>query len=198
MFKTKIKKIGDSVNIGFQIPKEATSRKVVLAYFDLRKFSNVENSFDAKGTYQILNEMHEIITDYVERLGGYCLRYIGDNTLAVFESESLMEVFLGIPRIKELVDIYFHNLDLPSVLHVLLHIGQANIGLVGGKSNKRLDVSGEVLNELGYLMMRIDTSGNLGLFNSFCMSEVVYTDLEKPEGLKNIVVSDCKLFQFSK
>ncbi|MBU1106475.1 MAG: hypothetical protein KKB51_07420 [Candidatus Riflebacteria bacterium] len=180
----------------FKIPTTPVSKKVILAYFDLRKFSQIEGSMDANGVYEILNDMHEKITDKVESLNGYCLRYIGDNALAVFEAEDFSNVLMGVKEVKVEVDSYFSKLNKSSVLHILLHTGQGNIGLVGGRRNKRLDVSGPVLNDMGYYMMRVDTSGNIQLFNSLCISDQYYENLGEDIALIDIQASDCKFHSF--
>ncbi len=175
----------------FVFPPQPLSKKVILAYFDLRKFSQIENSMDAKGIYQILNKMHELISERVEELGGTCVRFIGDNCLVVFDAANFDTIFSGIGKIKKEVDQLFSELGKTSVIHVLLHCADGNIGMLGGKRNKRLDVSGKVLNELGYYMMKIDTSGNPTLFNSYCLSSDYFKQLNEKQNLVEVQAQDC-------
>lgn len=171
---------------------EPVTKEVILAYYDLRKFSSIESGSSADEIYQILNKMHEIITDGIENQNGYALRYIGDNCLAVYESNCLQGVLEEAKSIKVQVDEYFRVLGKPSVLHVLIHCGAGNIGMLGGRSNKRVDVSGPVLNEIGYHMMRVDTSGNGRLFNSLCMSKTTADKIDTLSCLSEVKVADCE------
>lgn len=180
----------------FQSIQQPFPAKVGLTYCDLRKFSYIERHCDAAGVYRHLNQMHEMIAAAVEACGGVNIRYIADNTLAAFEAPALNAVVPAMVQVKADVDALFARQDMPCVLHILLHVNDGNIGMVGGKTDKRLDVSGPVLNELGYYMMKIDTNKHVGLFQGCVLSAAAYDLWEKAEGLQaqSIPVEECEFY----
>ncbi|MDD2716864.1 MAG: hypothetical protein PHW04_13305 [Candidatus Wallbacteria bacterium] len=175
------------------------SQRVILVYFDLRKFSYIEKNFDCTGIYQELNRMHETICDLVAVEDGFCIRFIGDNTMVLFDSSRLEKLPDLLHKIKSSVDGYFRDKGFPCGLHVLAHIGNGNIGMLGGREKKSIDVSGDVLNLIGYCIFLVDSSDNKELFNGFVVSADFHQALPAPEREKfrEIEVQSKKMYLFT-
>lgn len=124
---------------------------LLISFIDLTNFAKTSMKRTDLETFNYISQIDEIIGDEIENAGGKVLKFIGDSALIVFPQEYVNEGILALYNLKKKIDKFNKEKGLDSQLIVKCHFGKAIIGLLGTKSDKRLDIMGSEVNTAAML-----------------------------------------------
>ena len=123
----------------------ATETKLLVAFFDLTRFSRETRGRDTRELFVLMSDYYEFVGDIVENARGIVVKFIGDATLAVFGEENVDDGVLALKALMEQGDDWLQARDLKSRHIVKAHFGAVTCGPIGTRGEKHFDVFGEAV-----------------------------------------------------
>jgi len=99
----------------------------------------------ADGVADLLREVYEDLGDIIVSCSGEIISYMGDSILAVFPTASENETVACALRMRQAFSGIVERRQLPSSMELEVGIGSGDlsVGVVGHRSSKQRDISGE-------------------------------------------------------
>lgn len=130
-------------------------RTVTVLFADLSGFTALSERLDPEIMRSLQNELFELLTDCVHKVGGFVDKFIGDALLALFgapiahenDPERAMRAALDMMgRAERLAETSRALEGSPLLLHIGINTGQVVAGAVGAVSSKSYSVTGDTVN----------------------------------------------------
>ncbi|MBT6433638.1 MAG: hypothetical protein HOK28_11125, partial [Deltaproteobacteria bacterium] len=133
-----------------------SGRRVVSVVFcDICNFTSISERLDAEEVFELINNIFELLTNEVERCGGYVDKYIGDCVMAIFgagrsdgaHAEEAISAALAMQeRLTNITHPICRNRGIKLQIRIGVNSGLVYAGYVGGKDNKQFTVMGDTVN----------------------------------------------------
>lgn len=138
----------ESIQLG-----NATESDMTILFCDIREFTAIAESQEARETFVWLNAFFTTIHQVVTQYGGFIDKYLGDAVMAVFDQpmEHVVQALHAVVAIRQaLVEFnqYRHQFNLvkPVNIGIGLHTGRGLIGTLGADQRMDTTVIGDVVN----------------------------------------------------
>ena len=134
---------------GSNLPADfAVEEQMTILFSDMRGFTELADSYDARDVYATINASLSIQTRSVIRHGGSINKFLGDGLLACFSGENrgeqsmrcLLEMMHELPLREKTSN------KLPCRVGFGMHDGRVLLGMLGDETRKEFTVIGDVPN----------------------------------------------------
>ena len=130
-------------------------REVLIAFCDLTLFTRSMVKKTSLEVYSFISEFYKTTGDQIESAGGYVIKFVGDEVLCMFPVDRIDDGIMALRLLKQKLDQEYENRGLPMRFIVKAHFGPVAIGLLGTRTDKRLDIMGQHVN----LCARLESHG---------------------------------------
>lgn len=131
--------------------EKAEKKEMLISFFDLTNFARMARQKSDEEIYEFLSEFYKRSGEIVEGAGGTIVKFIGDAALAVFTKDLVDEGVKSFLELKQSIDGWSRELELPCRLILKVHYGELVCGMLGSDSVKRFDVIGKEVNTTAIL-----------------------------------------------
>lgn len=132
-----------------------------LLYFDLRKFSVVEQTREPDEVLRILNLMHGLIEAPLGSLGAELYAVHTDTAIWLVSPRAADRIAEVLRTVKDEVDGLMAGLGLPSRLHVACVYGEVRRGTIALAARVHANVSGPAMDDLQFHIHMAERYGEL-------------------------------------
>lgn len=120
---------------------------LLVSFLDIQNFSGISRTLpDPLALFDLLDSVAVLMTRELEGAGGYVVKFIGDECLAVFPEDLADRGIGALAAAKRGVQRHLGDRGFPSMLRVTAHFGEVAIGPFGEGRSRQLDVIGDTVN----------------------------------------------------
>lgn len=160
--QSQLKELGEDE---FSIDHEGERKLITIMFADLSGFTAISQEMDPEALYHLMNMTFERLAQVIIKYGGFIAKYIGDEIMAIFgapisyedHAERALRASLEMMNVLEEFN-QNHQSDLG--LHIGINTGLVVTGMVGDRSQKQYDVTGEAVN-LAARLKQLSTQGEV-------------------------------------
>jgi adenylate cyclase len=131
--------------------KKTEEQNLLIVFADLTNFARISNNRSSNESFEYISNICEMTGDLVESAGGTVIKFIGDESLSVFPESRIDAGIAAMLKLKQKIDNFNKQNKLESQLKVKCHFGTTTLGLLGSKTDKKLDVIGNEVNTCAML-----------------------------------------------
>ncbi len=135
----------------FREIKKTTQQSLLIVFADLTNFSRLSSKRSSSDVFEYISNICEMTGDLVDTAGGAVIKFIGDASLSVFSETHIDAGIDAFLKLKLKIDSFNKMNKLESQMIVKCHFGTVTIGLLGSKTDKKLDVIGNAVNTCAML-----------------------------------------------
>ena len=147
-----------------------TERELVVGLYDLRGYTAYCDGAEALRALDVIAGYHAFVGGIIAAAGGLLIKAIGDAGLFAFPAEHADPAVATTFRVQSEGDAWLVRQGYPGGARMVMHIGPAAIGRVGGPGREQLDIIGKTVNVVGAMRME----------GSFAMTPVTFQRLSPP------------------
>ncbi|MBN2441247.1 MAG: adenylate/guanylate cyclase domain-containing protein [Spirochaetales bacterium] len=119
---------------------------LLISFCDLTNFAKISRKYSALEIFHYLSVFYEITGEIIEDARGKVIKFIGDAALILFPQDYIDDGIVALLKVKSEIDDYNKRNNFESRLIVKAHFGDAIVGMLGTKNEKRYDVIGNNVN----------------------------------------------------
>ena len=131
--------------INFNEIKTPKVLNLLVAFCDPSNFIHGANSDKLKPVdfFNRVSEYCETTGDIIESAGGKVVKFLGDESMVVFEDSKVDDGVKALLKLKKGFDGFFNQ---ESRLRVKMHFGPITVGRLGTRAEKHFDILGDTIN----------------------------------------------------
>ena len=130
----------------FTIMDQSKEIDLLIAFADLTNFSKVTSKFSNLELFDYITKIYELSGEIIENEGGKIIKFIGDESLSIFSESNIDKGVISLLTLKNEIEKFNKSIGIESQLKVKCHFGTVAIGNTGTKSDKRIDIMGNEVN----------------------------------------------------
>lgn len=160
---------------------EGESCELSVMFCDIREFTTLSESLEARDVVKLLNDFHGTMVDTIFRHGGTLDKYLGDGLLAYFNApvpqhdhaeRSVHCALAMVEQLNKLNRVRMERGDAALGMGIGIHAGQAVVGNVGAPHRREFTAIGDTVNVASRLQQMTREHGGIDIL----VSEAVVTE----------------------
>jgi adenylate cyclase len=153
-------------------------QNIVIFFSDIRGFTNYSENNKPEIVVRALNDIFELQARIIHEHGGIIDKFIGDEIMSIFPSESVAEATLAALKIIKEIQ---HNPKIFFEVGIGIHVGDAVVGSIGTKNRRDYTAIGNTVNTCARLCSASDSGEIIISSNIF---ELLTDDINTQFSLK--------------
>ena len=128
------------------------NKTYIIGTMDVDGFhKNVVSGKENHEAFAFLEFYYQLCEDSIRGKGGKVIKYMGDGILFIIDPTLISAPSEELKEVYDHINSELQNKNEKLSLTMKLHVGEVAIGMIGVGENRKLDIFGEVVNNL-YLM----------------------------------------------
>jgi class 3 adenylate cyclase len=120
----------------------------LIACSDLTGYAKLAQAKPEEELFQLLSDYYEFVGDTIAPAKGTVIKFMGDAALMAFPEASADSGVRALLALHTEGDRYLSSRGIPCRHHIRAHFGAVRLGLLGTRTEKRLDILGSEVNTL--------------------------------------------------
>lgn len=122
--------------------------QALVACSDLTGFAKLSSKLTEEELFQLLSDYYEFVGDTIVQSGGKVIKFMGDAALMLFPEMQADTGVRALLTLQQSGDKFLTGLGASCRHRIRAHFGSVQVGELGTRDNKRIDVIGSTVNTL--------------------------------------------------